>query len=376
MIPSEFLATLPGFEEENPLFLSEQLITYLGNKRSLVPHIGSIIHQLQKRLKKDKLNMADLFSGTGSVARAMKRFSNSLITNDLELYNKITNLCYLENITVKKYAYLKNLHQQLVQRIEKEMTPGWLTELYAPKNEQEIAQGERVFYTRRNAIFLDTARQCIADLPIDDQKFFLAPLLAEASVHANTSGVFKGFYKNKSGVGQFGGEGRNALFRICGDITLPMPIFSEFACDVSIFQSDTNELVKRLPELDVVYLDPPYNQHPYGSNYFMLNLIAHYQRPTDISSVSGIPTNWNRSAYNQRKEAENALFDVIANSPAKFILISYNSEGFISHETFRKRLSEMGEIELFEFKYNTFRGCRNLNNRSLHVSEYLYLLEK
>ena len=25
---------------------------------------------------------------------------------------------------------------------------------------------------------------------------------------------------------------------------------------------------------DLAYFDPPYNQHPYGSNYFMLNTIA------------------------------------------------------------------------------------------------------
>ena len=32
-------------------------------------------------------------------------------------------------------------------------------------------------------------------------------------------------------------------------------------------------------DLDLAYFDPPYNQHPYGSNYFMLNLLVHYRRP-------------------------------------------------------------------------------------------------
>jgi len=32
-------------------------------------------------------------------------------------------------------------------------------------------------------------------------------------------------------------------------------------------------------------LDPPYNQHPYGSNYFMLNLLADYREPADVSAV-------------------------------------------------------------------------------------------
>ena len=34
-----------------------------------------------------------------------------------------------------------------------------------------------------------------------------------------------------------------------------------------------NELVKEIEPVDLAYFDPPYNQHPYGSNYFMLNII-------------------------------------------------------------------------------------------------------
>ena len=51
---------------------------------------------------------------------------------------------------------------------------------------------------------------------------------------------------------------------------------------------DTNEVIKKLNDLDLIYLDPPYNQHPYGSNYFMLNTIAKNQLGDFISSVSGI----------------------------------------------------------------------------------------
>ncbi|MDR0684304.1 MAG: DNA adenine methylase [Spirochaetaceae bacterium] len=36
---------------------------------------------------------------------------------------------------------------------------------------------------------------------------------------------------------------------------------------------DSNKIINNIPEVDLAYLDPPYNQHPYGSNYFMLNLI-------------------------------------------------------------------------------------------------------
>jgi adenine-specific DNA-methyltransferase len=195
-------------------------------------------------------------------------------------------------------------------------------------------------------------------------------------VHANTSGVFKGFYKTESGLGQFGGSGRNALSRILGEIRVQLPILSRFETSFEVRQEDANALVDCLDEVDVAYIDPPYNQHPYGSNYFMLNLLVEYERPRVVSRVSGIPTNWNRSRYNQRGEVEEALFDLVARCRSKFLLISYNSEGFIPPERFLERLSKAGHVSVLERPYNTFRGSRNLRARPKHVTEFLYLVER
>ena len=331
---------------------------------------------MQRALGADKLRILDLFSGTGIVARYLKQFSTSLYVNDLETYSRITNECYLSNVSDVDHSRLADSLEWIESEIERNRIDGFICDLYAPKNEADITTTDRAFYTRRNAAYLDSARVAIATLPKDIQKYFLAPLLAKASVHANTSGVFKGFYKNTSGVGQFGGNGKDALTRILGEIKLTLPIFSRFECEVEVYQRDANLLTKALPEMDLAYFDPPYNQHPYGSNYFMLNLLAEYQRPNETSRVSGIPTNWNRSRYNKRAEAADALFDAVASCPARFILISYNSEGFIAHEQFTARLQSLGQLDVCETPYNTFRGSRNLRDRSIHVTEFLYLLNK
>ena len=42
----------------------------------------------------------------------------------------------------------------------------------------------------------------------------------------------------------------------------------------------------------------------------------------------------------------------------------------------KNMLQKIGKVEILETTYNTFRGCRNLANRDIHVKEYLYLLEK
>jgi adenine-specific DNA-methyltransferase len=145
---------------------------------------------------------------------------------------------------------------------------------------------------------------------------------------------------------------------------------------VLICNGDSNKIINTVPEADIAYLDPPYNQHPYGSNYFMLNLILDYKYPECTSKISGIPENWNRSDYNKENHALVALTELVTNIKAKYVLISFSSEGFISLDEMKAMLHKIGNVEVLETKYNTFRGSRNLNNRDIHVKEYLYLLEK
>lgn len=377
---------------ENPSFLTEQLITYIGNKRLLLDFIGKAVNFVQDDLKKEKLTCFDIFSGSGIVSRYLKKFSSYLVANDLENYAKIINSCYLSNKSEINIEELKLLHKKLVSQTEKDIenseNSGFISELYAPKNENDIILGERCFYTPYNAKYIDCARKNIEKLiPEEYKKFFIAPLLSQASVHANTAGIFKGFYKNsKTGLGQFGGNGKDALSRICRKIELPFPVFSENECETKIFQREANslaqdsELYRNLEggKFDLVYMDPPYNQHPYGSNYFMLNLIADYKRPDTekISRVSGIPKDWNRSFYNKRKKAAETFRELIKNIQARFIIVSFNSEGFIEKDEMETLLKEFGSVKIFESKYNAFRGSRNLRNRKIHVSEYLFVLKK
>ena len=367
--------------EETPLekedYLTQQLITYIGNKRALLGFIGDGIKKVRQKLNKDKLKIFDVFSGSGIVARYFKQFSNLLIVNDLEKYSTVINECYLSNDDERNEFTLRKYYYELIEQAKINPVKGIVSELYAPENDKDIKQNERVFYTTKNAMYIDTTRQLIDNIPKDYQKYFLAPLLSEASIHANTSGVFKGFYKNKeTGIGQFGGINQDALFRITGDIKLPFPVFSNFNCETMIYNGDSNEVIHSLPETDIAYLDPPYNQHPYGSNYFMLNLILDYKYPENSSKISGIPEDWNRSDYNKGNRALKALTYLVENIKSKYIIISFNSEGFIGLDDMKSMLKKIGKVEILETKYNTFRGCRNLNNREIHVKEYLYLVEK
>ena len=374
LLPDMETDTIINEKEE---YLTRQLITYIGNKRALLGFIGDGIKKVQKRLCKNKLQMFDAFSGSGIVARYFKQFSDLLVVNDLEKYSALINECYLSNEAELNSFLLREYYHEIIDQLNSRLTKGIISELYAPNDDKNIQPNERVFYTSRNAMYIDTARQLIGKMPEEIRKYFLAPLLSEASIHANTSGVFKGFYKNKeTGIGQFGGKNQDALFRITGDINLPFPVFSNFNCDTLICNEDSNETIQKLPEVDIAYLDPPYNQHPYGSNYFMLNVILDYNQPEKTSKISGIPEDWNRSDYYRGNLALQALTHLVTHIKAKYVMISFNSEGFIGTEQMKSMLKKVGKLEIVETHYNTFRGSRNLHNRAIHVKEYLYLLEK
>jgi adenine-specific DNA-methyltransferase len=368
---------LENIDLKDPFFNS-QLITYIGNKRRLLPFLNNGFRYVRERLAKNKLIILDGFSGSGAAARLLKCYAKKLYVNDLENYCQTLSKCYLANKSEidldKVEEHINRLNGHKLSRGK----PGFIELNYAPKDDDHIRPGERVFYTNRNAKIIDNIRRLIAaKIPDKYKAFCLAPLLVAASVHTNTSGVFKGFHK-KRGIGHFGGSGENALSRIKKEIQLEVPMLSDRECEVHVLQNDINLLVKDpgMPEFDLVYYDPPYNQHPYGSNYFMLNLINDYKDADIQEGVSGIAKDWNKSLYNKRRAAEAALNDLLENTEAKYILLSYNNEGIIPVDRLRPILKKHGKLELMTQDYNTYRGSRNLRKRSIKVKEFLWILEK
>lgn len=361
---------------ENEKYLTEQIVTYLGNKRKLLNNICLEVELILQELGVDKCNICDLFSGSGIVARALKQYATTIYTNDLEKYSYIINDCYLTNSD----EFNEKFYTECLEKILAEpLIEGVITKNYAPVDDKNIQEGERAFYTHNNAMLIDTFRTAIDKyVPKSYQKYFIAPLLHEASVHANTSGVFKGFYKSKTkNVGKFGGEGENALERILGKIELKKPVFSDNNANVRLFQEDANILVKHLKNLDITYIDPPYNQHPYGSNYFMLNtIIDNKVDEENISEVAGIPKKWNKSLYNKKNEALKTFEQLVNDIDSKYLIISYNNEGFISYDEMVSMLSRHGELKVKNIDYVAFRGSRNLKERDIHTTEYLFVLNK
>ena len=363
---------------EDPIYLSTQLITYIGNKRALLGHIARMIAIIKKRLGRKTLRAFDVFTGSGIVSRFLKAHSEFIVVNDLEDYAAAIGRCYLQNKTEVDTIYLDRIVADMNRRIKNDaIEPGFIREFYAPKDENQIEKGDRCFYTVENAERIDRYRCMINEVEPELQDLLLGPLLSAASIHTNTSGMFSSFYKNKeTGLGQFGGTHQDALDRICAPIIMESPILSRFECEYEVIQGDANLAALQVKDLDLAYLDPPYNGHSYSGKYFMLNLIAHYRRPDRITPGSGIPFDKYRSGYNSKKNALPLFKQLVNRLDARYLLISFSDEGFISPNEMITVLKRYGKIETFKIPYTTFRAARNRRQLSPQVTEYLFLVEK
>lgn len=361
-------------------YLCSQIITYLGNKRKLLEPIGQVIEIVKTMLQQEQFTSADAFSGSGIVSRLLKQQSTILYTNDMAGYSKTLNQCYLstpnttELLQIKKYIEAANL---FVDEGEIEV-PSWIRTHWAPHG--EIQKTHRVYFTEENALRIDKYRHFITLIPKKYRPYLLAPLLVECSIHNNTNGQFSGFYK-KDGIGCFGGKTGTDIKRITQPIRLSCPLFSPWPCKVMIHRTDANEWIRSLPPVDFMYLDPPYNKHPYSIYYFMLDIINQWDTSITIpDTYRGQPKTWKRSPYNSYTLAKNAMEDLIANAKASFILLSYNNGGIIPLPELDEMLRRYGNVTKIPVQHRTYNKLKGIANykrttKWKDVKEFLWLID-
>lgn len=366
----------------NDDYLKKQIITYMGNKRKFVPIIGNIIDALEKDLGK-KLILADGFSGSGIISRLFKTKATKLYTNDIAGYSETLNKCYLSSPTPLKLQNIENLINKannFAHGNDGMYCHKWIQLHWSPQG--NITKKDRVYYTEKNGQLIDRYRSFICSLSPEEKPYVLAPLLVKSSIHTNTNGQFAAFYKDANGVGKYGGKKEIDIKRITKPIKLDMPIFSPNNCETHISRGDTNDWVKTLPnDIDLIYYDPPYNKHPYSIYFFMLDIINNWDTDTSIpDTYRGQPKNWKKSAYNSFKHAKKAFEDLIKNTRAKFILLSYNNGGIIPLDEFEAILKKHGEMIKIPVEHKTYKRMQGIasykrKREQVDVKEFLWLLD-
>ena len=123
----------------------------------------------------------------------------------------------------------------------------------------------------------------------------------------------------------------------------------------------------------MIYLDPPYNQRQYSGNYSPLNYIAKYDEALVLKGKTGLIENYNKSSFCKKGDVVQTVSNLIAGLRCKYLIISYNNEGIITTSDWAI-LFEPYNVKKYEIDYSTYKGCRNLKNRTNKVIEIMYLV--
>jgi len=192
--------------------------------------------------------------------------------------------------------------------------------------------------------------------------FLLASLVESADKVANTASVYGAFLKHIKKSAQ-------------KELVLKSADFIINNNSHQVFNEDSNKLIKKISG-DILYLDPPYNQRQYGSNYHLLNTIAKYD--TFIPKGKTGLREYNRSKYCQKQEVKQSFKELIKNANFKYIFLSYNNEGLMSKEEIKEIMQEFGEYSLKTKEYQRFRAdkAKNRNHKADKTYEYLHILTK
>jgi adenine-specific DNA-methyltransferase len=388
---------------EIPAYASSKLIAYLGNKRALLPFLLSVFREIDEDCPVSRF--LDPFAGSGSVSRLARSLGWTVMANDSEEYSRAVNEAWLgvsadelpslfaeEGGIESAFDALNALHPRREDRELASPAPPYIAAHYAPACTAEADwRRERLFYTRENAVFLDRARTAIEKLyprpeageatcaRSSERALLLGSLIYEAATHANTSGVFKAYHKG------FGGHGRDALGRILSPMRLEAPLLwggppSEVGMEDAV-------AFCAVRSADLCYLDPPYNQHQYGSNYHLLNTIARWDRqPVDegrapdgsLLRAAGIPPSWiaSRSAFCSRRTAASAFRGLLAAVDARVVALSYNTEGLVPPEELVDILSDRADVGLRSLDYVKYRGGRQSASRRSRNREILFVAKR
>ena len=241
---------------------------YLGNKDSILHEIESLLKT--KGLLNKKYTFFDAFCGTGSVADYLKQYYNIVINDNLTwsvIYSKgriCAPQCTFERLGFDPFEYL-NTHNSL--------THGFIYKNYAP------TETKRMYFTPENAGRIDYFRKQIEEwkltdkLSSDEYCYLIACLIESVSNVSNTAGVYGAFLKKWDS-------------RAKKDIIFTHVDFNKEHCNsVTTYNSKIETIIEDI-KCDILYLDPPYTQNQYGTQYHLLETLVLDDNPS-VSKITG-----------------------------------------------------------------------------------------
>ncbi len=291
------------------------MIKYLGSKRTIVPHILRLAKAL------DGIEtVCDLFAGTTRVAQAFKRSGYRVHANDLASYSEVLARTYVEQDGAG--VDQMELERKLEYLMALPPRDGYFTESFCRRSR---------FFQPKNGMRMDAMRgeiDAIASSPLEHATL-LTSLMEAADRVDSTTGLQMAYLKQWAP-------------RASLDLTLRPPAL--IPGDGAASRRDATTIAPELCDTDLVYLDPPYNQHSYFSNYHIWETLVRNDEPEMYGvACKRMDCRTEKSAFNSRPAALDALALTVRAIPAPHVMISFSDEGFIHRDAIEALLAERGQ---------------------------------
>jgi adenine-specific DNA-methyltransferase len=309
------------------------MIKYLGSKRTLVPIISGMARATGAK------TAADLFTGTTRVAQSLKTGGALVTASDIASYSGVLSDCYIA--TDKNDIDADELADVVAQLNAMPGKSGYFTQTFCEESR---------FFQPKNGARIDAIREAIEanyrQSPL--YPILLTSLLEAADRVDSTTGIQMAYLKQWAP-------------RAHRDLTLTVPELLEGPGKTIV--GDASQIVDELDPVDLMYLDPPYNQHRYYTNYHIWETLIRWDNPETYGIARkrmDARDDQTKSVYNYKRTMPSAFADLIQRVRAEVLLVSYNDEGWITADEMVASLRAAGheEVQMLAFDYKRYVGAQ------------------
>jgi len=363
--------------------METQGIKYTGSKREILPALLELIKPLNVK------TVLDGFSGTTRVSQALKQAGYTVYANDIADWSKIFGQCYLLNRKPASY-YLP-----IIEHLNK--LPGkygWFSENYGgePNGGSAVQEdGRKRIWQLHNTKKLDAIREEIDKIAKEEiEKSVLLTSLIIAMDKVDSS------------VGHQVSYLRKWAPRAYNTMKMEVPRLIIDDKPHKVYQKDIFDLVNDI-EVDLAYYDPPYGSSNdlmppsrvrYASYYHIWKTICLNDKPKLVGVANrreDVGDTVSGSIFEEFRKNEKGQFivieaieKVIKNTPAKYVVLSYNNNGRATLQAIKEILKDLKKkVSIIEMDYKknvmaTITRTTNewINEKNGDNKEYLFIIHK
>jgi len=338
---------------------------YIGNKTRLLPFI-------LRTLEKEKIavgSVHDAFAGTASVSRALKSEGWRVYSSDLLMSSYVFQRAYVVADSADP-----SIGEMAKELAEVPPVTSFISRHFSPAGGSTSAG--RMYFTPENAGRIDASREMLEKwrkeraLRDDDYYLLLAAIIEGADRVANTAGVYASYMK------RWQPNARRAL-----EIVPELPVAGKVPARAYLM--DAADAAKEVGEVDLLYIDPPYNSRQYVAYYHIPEILARGWSDT-VPAIRGkvglLAGEEGRSQWSHGRRVQRLFSGLLAESGAKYALVSFNSEGHLKPEALESLLGKAsadGKVSRFSQRYRRYRADSDRAGRQYHADialENLYLV--